>query len=123
MKIKRRNFNIFYKHILNPFAWILICIVTIHWLTLSWWSRKREDEYYNYSTDKEEFKRMGVRLIITFIEMVINSVWHNEKLTCAYGDYLERKWFPYYPIGDWRRQKNIEERYKYYENVKNGKFK
>lgn len=124
MKIKRFDWSIlFYPNILNPLCWLVVWVLIIGLVFTSWWKRQREEKYWIYSIDKEGIKNSARKLVEIFMGVLINTIWWNRDLTNAYTRYLEEKWFPYYPIGDWRREYNLDRNYKYYLNVKAGKFK
>ncbi len=125
MRIRSFDFIgiIFYPHILNPFIWILIAIFIPHLIFLSWWSTKRDGKYTTYFIDKYNFNKYKKDFVFVIVGAFINSLWVNKNLTLSYTRYLEELWFPYYPKDDWRRKDAIDKNYKYYLNVKNGKFK
>lgn len=121
MKIKRFYLieNIFYMNLLNPMVYIVLILLILNFIFLSWWSVKREGKYNIYYIDKSHFKRDYVNIIIWIMDFSINTIWVNTKLTRAYTEYIKDKYFPYYPIGDWRRENAIKNSYQYYLNVKN----
>lgn len=122
MKIPRFDIReyVFYPFLLNPFAWIIVVLVLAEVLFFSWWSAKRDGGYWDISTHKpthtsREHLFVGVAMI------VLNTYWLNRKITTAHVTYLQTKYVSYYVESDWRYKHYMEQNYKRYLKVKDGK--
>ncbi len=119
MKIKKIDFIriLFYPHIFNPFVYLFLISIILHALFISWITAKYNDGYYHISASLAKFKSCWKDIFLGLMGLFVNTFWFNYNLTSCYLKYLEHKLFPPYPIGDWRREYELNIRHERFQKL------
>ncbi len=111
MRIKKINIMKFliYPHALNPFYYVALSIYTLYILFCSWIIRVDAGSSWEFRISLKDFKSHCKDLFLAVVGMFINTMWFHVDLTSSYMRFLEKYWFPNYPVDDWRREHELKE--------------